>query len=138
MTESVIQGVQKSRKQSDEDPLPSVSIEGVEVAEITLSGDEVAEIKLPGAETDSIDNGAKATAEKKQTTQRNKQIAIREFWCAEQVLNRWVTIESVQSTLNVADIMTKPLHEPTFRKLRGWLRGTDWPEAGLGPHVCFD
>ena len=83
-------------------------------------------------------NGAKATAEKRQTTQRNKQIAIREFWCAEQVLDRWVTIESVQSTLNVADIMTKPLHEPTFKKLRGWLRGTDWPEAGSGPHVCFD
>ena len=38
----------------------------------------------------------------------------------------------------VADIMTKPLHEPTFKKLRGWLRGTDWPEAGSGPHVCFD
>ena len=83
-------------------------------------------------------NGAKATAEKRQTTQRNKQLAIREFWCAEKVKERWVKVESVKSSLNVADIMTKPLHEPTFRKLRGWLRGIDWPEAGSGPQVNFD
>jgi len=83
-------------------------------------------------------NGAKATADKKQTTQRNKQLAIREFWCAEKVQEKWVKVESVKSSLNVADIMTKPLHEPTFRKLRGWLRGTDWPEAGSGPQVYFD
>jgi hypothetical protein len=82
--------------------------------------------------------GAKSTANSEKTTQRNKHLAIKQFWCAEQVENGHVRVMTVTTHENVADIFTKPFAAPQFEKLALWLRGKAWPPSYETGEGSFD